>query len=291
MKNKIILSLVLVVAVIGGVAAMSAYEAHVINVTAHIENALTVNTTPIEFGTVFPQEYLEKQFDVKLSSSFIAEDRVDDVTYIIKQKPMPKGDRNAKITVCGGEGSFDFKEYVVYTYCHYFTPKDSGYEWNGQECTQTPINYYDYCYLSLCPFLSKTDGDPADENDTSHASYYIDPTPASPNSGDEYCEPTIVNASGKLAKNEGDISDTWIVDLKVPPVKGFIGQDWPKTCPFVEEDSQSYGCELWIEVTGISVPPTICVEKADVMTVLDRSGSISSVELEILKTAAKGFVT
>jgi len=287
MKHKIILSLVAVVAVIGGVAAMSAYEAHVINVTAHIENALTVNTTPIEFGTVFPQEYLEKQFDVKLSSSFIAEDRVDDVTYIIKQKPMPKGDRNAKITVCNEEK--DFKEYVVYAYCHYFTPENPGYVW-ADGCTSNKIDYYDYCYLSLCPFLSKTDGDPADENDTSHVSYYIDPTPASPNSGDEYCEPTIVNASGKLAKNEGDISDTWIVDLKVPPVKGFIGQDWPKTCPYVEEDNQSYGCELWIEVTGISMPPTICAEKADVMTVLDRSGSISSVELVVLQNAALAFV-
>ena len=286
MKQKIILSLVAVVAVVGGVATMSAYEAHVINVTAHIENALTANTTPIEFGTVFPQEYLEKQFDVKLSSSFLEEGRVDDITYVIKQKPMPKGDRNAKITVCDEEK--DFKEYVVYQYCHYFTPENPGYVMSDG-CTGTKINYYDYCYLSLCPFLSKTDGDPADENDTSHASYYVDPTPAEPNSGDEFCEPTIINASGKLAKGEKDIMDTWIVDLKVPPVKGFIGQDWPKTCPFVEQDSQNYGCELWIEVTGISLPPTICAEKADVMLTLDRSGSIDGYELSVLQNAALAF--
>jgi len=286
MNKKIILSIVAAIAVIGGVAAMSAYEAHVINVTAHIENALEVNTTPIEFGTVFPQEYLEKSFTMRLSSSFLAENRVDDVTYIIKQKPMPKGDRNEKIMVCDKEE--DFKEYVVYAYCHDFSAEEPGYVYSG-ECTGTEMNYYDFCYLSLCPFLSKTDADLEDNNDTSHVSYYNDPTPGQPNSGDEFCEPSIINAFGRLAKSEKDITDTWVVDLKVPPVKGFIGQDWPRSCPFVEKDSQSYGCELWIEVTGISLPPTICAEKPDLMLVLDRSGSISSGELIILQNAAKGF--
>ena len=55
MKKKILLGLVAVVAVAGGVAALSAYEAHVINVTAHIENALYVHPESRDFGTVFPQ--------------------------------------------------------------------------------------------------------------------------------------------------------------------------------------------------------------------------------------------
>lgn len=49
MKKKILLSLVAMVAVAGGIAAMSAFEAHIINVTAHIENALSVHPTELVF--------------------------------------------------------------------------------------------------------------------------------------------------------------------------------------------------------------------------------------------------
>jgi hypothetical protein len=60
-----------------------------------------------------------------------------------------------------------------------------------------------------------------------------------------------------LSKIDQDLLDAWIVDLKVPPVTGTVGQDWPAGCPTVEEDKQDYGCDLWIEVTGISeTPPT-----------------------------------
>ena len=67
--------------------AFMAFEAHVVNVTATIENALSVPLESIDFGTVFPQEHLEKTLRVGLSDSFIAEDRVDDVEYFIRQKP------------------------------------------------------------------------------------------------------------------------------------------------------------------------------------------------------------
>ena len=89
MNKKILMSLGAALAVVASVAAMSAYEAHVINVTAHIENALAVSTEAIEFGTVFPQEYLERPFTVSLSSSFLADDqlRLGDVHYKIVQKP------------------------------------------------------------------------------------------------------------------------------------------------------------------------------------------------------------
>jgi len=65
----------------------AAFEAHVVNVTATIENALSVPIEAIDFGTVFPQERLDRYIDVALSQSFIDEDRVDDVEYIIRQKP------------------------------------------------------------------------------------------------------------------------------------------------------------------------------------------------------------
>lgn len=96
MNKKIIVTLVAIVAITVGVVGMSAFEAHIINVTAHIENALKVDTTPIDFGTVFPQEKFIKNFWIELSDSFKEEGRVDDVKYEIHQKrkfrTFPKAD-------------------------------------------------------------------------------------------------------------------------------------------------------------------------------------------------------
>src|SRR3989344_673872 len=65
----------------------AAFEAHVVNVTARIENALEVPLSHLDFGTVFPQEVLFKELPVRLSGSFMTENRVDDVEYFIRQKP------------------------------------------------------------------------------------------------------------------------------------------------------------------------------------------------------------
>ena len=73
MKKVLILSLAAILMVVSGVAAVSAYEAHIINVTAKVENALTVTTTAVDFGTVFPQEFIKYHRDVGLSTSAIAE--------------------------------------------------------------------------------------------------------------------------------------------------------------------------------------------------------------------------
>ncbi len=85
--KKILASLTLVSVMAVSAAMFAAYEAHVINVTAKIENALHVPIDHIDFGTVFPQEELDRYLDIKLSQSFMDEDRVDDVEYIIRQKP------------------------------------------------------------------------------------------------------------------------------------------------------------------------------------------------------------
>jgi len=103
-------------------------------------------------------------------------------------------------------------------------------------------------YLDLCKFLSKEAQD--NDGDISEGSYY--PTcpvpPQLPSTG----------ASGYLVTEE-DESDTWNVDLKVPPVAGSVGQDWPQACIdngyVVPTNSAVYGCDLWIEVTGISSTP------------------------------------
>ncbi len=212
---------------VAGVAAMSAFEAHVINVTAHIENALKVETTPIQFGTVFPQEYLTKDFKISLSDSFIGASTADDVSYVIAQKPKPILPKPA--TCAQGYTT----EEAARAYC-IATPSDTS-------C----------CYLSLCPFLSKTS---PDTNDTSEPSYYI---PAVIGGASAYCQTPATSAAGYLSKNAGDTDDVWTVDLKVPPVAGYVGQDWPASCAnwVVAQNAQDYGCDLWVEVTGISRLP------------------------------------
>ena len=148
-------------------------------------------------------------------------------------------------------------------------------------------------YLNLCKFLSKTtDGE---EGDISHPSYYTEDGIVGP-VGDSCLgiNDERVDASGILSKVGDDFFDTWTVDLKVPPVSGYVGQEWPESCAdwTIPEDSQDYGCDLWIEVTGIDENNgDLACSNADVMLVLDRSGSINVTNLATLKTAAKDFVT
>jgi hypothetical protein len=71
--KKVILILAAIVLVASGVAAVSAYEAHVINVKAHVENALTVDTSEVNFGTVFPEEWISVHRSVRLSDSAVSE--------------------------------------------------------------------------------------------------------------------------------------------------------------------------------------------------------------------------
>src|SRR3989344_8596081 len=87
MKKKIILGLAAAGTAMALIPLFAAFEAHVINVTARIENALNVPIKFLDFGTVFPQEYLVKDVTVNLSQSFLDEGRVDDVEYFIRQKP------------------------------------------------------------------------------------------------------------------------------------------------------------------------------------------------------------
>ncbi|MBZ9572905.1 hypothetical protein KJA17_01845 [Patescibacteria group bacterium] len=223
MTKKILLGLVAVAVVAGGVAAMSAYEAHVINVTAHIENALTTHGDPIAFGTMFPQEYDTRQFTVRLSDSFLTEGRVYDVMYEINQKPKCECILwDPELPELCPEG-----QYLPVDYATHACP--SEYE----------------AMLSLCPFLSKLS---LDANDTSVPSYYVEDE-----NGDHCKEPLTHQATGYLEKLIDEVDD-WTVDLKVPPIAGYVGQDWPVSCAdwVLPEDDQDYGCDLWVEVTNIS---------------------------------------
>ncbi|MBI2098281.1 MAG: hypothetical protein HYT49_01295 [Candidatus Wildermuthbacteria bacterium] len=256
MKKKFALTLVAFVAVAAGVAGLSAFEAHVINVTAQIENALQVPTDSIDFGTVFPQEELSQEVSVSLSSSFLDENRVDDVDYFIRQKPK------CAVTTDNGTVLVDL-------------PTATGHidpETGEVDCGEAPAGFeeetMDWGVLpSLCEYISKhPDGNPTPSNDGSLNSFH---TPWVVGSGSI----DWTDTPGRLAKSENDTEDTWTIDLAVPCFGGNCAQDWLDfvrrvsgdetmtqeeadafTRPIADEH-KIFGCDLWIEVNGVSETP------------------------------------
>ena len=111
--KKTILILAALMLVVSGVAAVSAYEAHLINVKAHVENALTVDTANISFGTVFPEEWLYEHRSISLSDSAGTEIRagnVDNITFEIyaEWKPVPSDANPYPVPVVVGSDSNDY---------------------------------------------------------------------------------------------------------------------------------------------------------------------------------------
>ena len=95
LRMKILTLLAMVVALASSVAAVSAFEAHTINVTAHVENALGVSgLTSEDFGTTFPEEWRGTSRDISLSSSFQNQERRDQVSYTVyaECKEIPDGE-------------------------------------------------------------------------------------------------------------------------------------------------------------------------------------------------------
>ncbi|MBU1164754.1 hypothetical protein KKA15_04295 [Patescibacteria group bacterium] len=233
MKKSLLIVVALAVA-IATVPMFAAFEAHVINVTAHIENALRVTplTGELEFGTVFPQEYLEKSIWITTSDSFCELDqrRVTSIDYKIVQKPKCACDDPTGAQCPEG----------LYAKVNYWDDQcPAGY-------TELPL---------LCAYLSKT---PAYEDPQPNTDYGVlafhDPT-----------DPANV-ATGTINKDD-DKSDEWIIDLAVPCFEGHCDQgyaDWVAGInPNVNAndyildpalESFTFGCDLWIEVTGIYHP-------------------------------------
>lgn len=54
---------------LSSVAAVSAFESHLVNVEAHVENALGTPAA-FDFDTVFPEEWLTHEIVVQTSTSF-----------------------------------------------------------------------------------------------------------------------------------------------------------------------------------------------------------------------------
>lgn len=248
--KKVLFSLGAIGITLAVLPMFAAFEAHVINVTAQIENALSVNTDSIDFGTVFPQEELERDIHVALSSSFLTEDRVDDVEYILRQKPK------CGITAEGGTvlvGETATGEVL--------TP--DGRVDCGEPPRQLETGESWGVLPSLCPYLSKhkdvsdDDGQEENELDAFHVPWTVSTSTVEWN-----------DATGRLSKLEEDVEDWWVLDLKVPCFGDFCAQDWndfvtninPQANPDdfiqpIENEHKIFGCDIWIEVTGVSETP------------------------------------
>lgn len=88
--KKVILIVAALTLVVSGVAAVSAYEAHIVDVKAHVENALIVSQDKdVDFGIVFPQELLQEELYIGLSNSFMDgnQTRVSDLEYALYWTP------------------------------------------------------------------------------------------------------------------------------------------------------------------------------------------------------------
>jgi hypothetical protein len=258
MHKKLLFGGLLALAALVTVPMLAAWEAHVINVTAQIENALAVTTEHIDFGTVFPQEHLEQPLDIALSQSFLAEDRVDDVEYFIRQKPK------CGVTTLDGrvlvEGSTATGHIRIGD--NPGTPTITETHWI--DCGEAPVDFnpatHRYDVLpSLCEYISK-EGE--DQNDETLPSFHI-PWTLSTTTGT-----TTVNwldVHGRLAKSDQDLTDRWTIDLAVPCFGGHCAQDWEgfvhsfnaTATPSdfaqpIENEHKVFGCDLWVEVSGIT---------------------------------------
>jgi len=239
MKKLLLIPTIAALAV--GVVGFSAFEAHIINVTAHIENALNVPISSIPFGTVFPEEVLNSTINIGLSSSFLATDqtRLTDFSYVIKQKPK------CKLTQTDGSTP-QYAQAIEDANGNFTCP--AGY---------TPMNL-------LCPFLSKTS---SSTSDISVAAFHG--TISTSTWTDAVS--TANEAVGYLSKdsNHSQVSTNWTIDLHAPCFAGQCAQD--NNVPAAYQLSQSlngqeFGCDLWIEGTNGKigadltsyVPPTKC---------------------------------
>lgn len=241
-----------------GASMFAAFEAHVVNVTARIENALGVSTNALNFGTVFPQEHLDKQLDVQLSRSFLEEDRVDDVEYFIRQKP--------KCAITSQNGTVaDLANtatgHVIPTQDDPATPEDESKGGTAYtiDCGPAPRQLTEGeswgVLPSLCEYISK-EGD--EETDGTTPSFH---TPWTVSGG----QVSWTDTKGRLAKSNQDVVDNWTIDLSVPCFGGYCAQDWEDFVHGINPDADPsaytqpignehkiFGCDLWVEVNHVS---------------------------------------
>jgi hypothetical protein len=75
--KKVLFILAGLLIIASGIMSVAAYEGHAVDVRAHVENAIMVNTNELDFGTVFPEALVERDVTVGLSESFVAQDPIN----------------------------------------------------------------------------------------------------------------------------------------------------------------------------------------------------------------------
>src|SRR3989344_3309954 len=165
-KSKIVLGIAASGTALALIPMFAAFEAHVINVTAKIENALSVPTEALDFGTVFPQEQLEKFLNISLSQSFQDETNADDVEYIIRQKPKCAVTADDGETLVGPTwtGHVVVEGETTRIDCEVDKPTDLP--------SDLPAGQTYGVLPDLCPYISKHPDDPED-NDGSLDSFHV----------------------------------------------------------------------------------------------------------------------
>lgn len=87
--NKPVVLVAVALSLFSGVTAVSAYEGHMVDVRAHVENALMVETAEIDFGITFPEEVVNKDLRIGLSESFRGQKEYVLVDYALFWEPKP----------------------------------------------------------------------------------------------------------------------------------------------------------------------------------------------------------
>ena len=105
--KKVLLLVSALLIVFSSVAAVSAYEGHLVNIKAHVENAIGVETYEFDLGTYFPQERVQNELAIGLSESFLAQDKVSTVEYKLcwELKPIP-AELSANVCDPDGDGYY-----------------------------------------------------------------------------------------------------------------------------------------------------------------------------------------
>jgi len=80
--KKVLLLVAAFLIIFSSVAAVSAYEAHKVDIKVHVENAIALLTdNEINLDTMFPQEVVETDIAWGMSRSFYAQDRLSEIGY------------------------------------------------------------------------------------------------------------------------------------------------------------------------------------------------------------------
>jgi len=87
--KKIIMLVAALLVIASGIMAVGAYEGHLVDVKAHVENAIGVSTYEKDLGVVFPEDDVETQIQIGLSNSFREQQDYSTVKYELWWEPKP----------------------------------------------------------------------------------------------------------------------------------------------------------------------------------------------------------